>query len=355
MRYNSAYKNKNKSGRKKEGHANYHYPFPIPIQLINENINDSNPFDILGTYIPVDFSKPEIKKKETYIKVIDALEKLKKTNNDLLTYLKNKINILIKEYNGIFLHFRTKSRLALGLSSPSPLEVGFCIHPIYGIPYIPATSLKGTALRKCPKEEKEEKETIFGCQERAGDVIFLDAFPDNPKLELDIMTPHYQKWYSGSNPTPDEDDNPIPINFLVIPEGADFYGGLIPRHFNVKEETLNKAFQLLKEALDDLGLGAKTSSGYGWIEVSIEELKKPSGEKKEKSSSLEENYYQEVKREIENFQQKDFGLIDSLINKIEKINRNESREEMVKILIGKLNKDQRKKIENKLRAKGLIK
>src|SRR5262245_56883348 len=37
----------------------------------------------------------------------------------------------------------TRSRLLIGVGNPSPLENGLTLHHTYGVPYLPATALKG--------------------------------------------------------------------------------------------------------------------------------------------------------------------------------------------------------------------
>ena len=115
---------------------------------------------------------------------------------------------------------------------------------------------------------------IFGTQSFEGLVIFFDAFPtpdqlkDKPILELDIMNPHYQPYYSAKEnelksveKAPGDWHDPNPILFLTVPAGIEFQFALALR--DGEQDLLNKAKNLLIKALENHGVGAKTSLGYG--------------------------------------------------------------------------------------------
>lgn len=103
----------------------------------------------------------------------------------------------------------------------------------------------------------------FGTQNHIGKVIFFDAYPVNEiKLKIDVVTPHYPKYYSGSEPKPPADwQSPNPIKFLTVEKTKFSF------HFASREkELLEKAIEWLSEALKNYGIGAKTSLGYGIFE-----------------------------------------------------------------------------------------
>ena len=102
---------------------------------------------------------------------------------------------------------------------------------------------------------------IFGVAGQAGKVIFFDAIPANPanlKLELDVMNPHYAPYYQGTQP-PADYHNPVPVFFLTIGPGSEFLFAMASREARLAE----KARDWLKEALTEMGIGAKTVAGYG--------------------------------------------------------------------------------------------
>ncbi|MDI9607571.1 MAG: type III-B CRISPR module RAMP protein Cmr6 [Atribacterota bacterium] len=218
---------------------------------------------------------------------------------------------------------RTSWRLIVGLGSSHPQETSMTLHHNYGIPYIPGSAIKGATRHwfilsnfeklRLPMEQikcfekilseadlknenedkrddklsikdlerkfrvdnlkpddllleliKEQKELIslfqdiFGTQQQKGNVIFFDAYPDgNINLKIDIMNPHYPEYYSGSQ-APTDWQQPKPIKFLTV-ENTDFYFRLASRN----QTLLQEAKTLLKDALENYGVGAKTSLGYG--------------------------------------------------------------------------------------------
>lgn len=115
-------------------------------------------------------------------------------------------------------------KLAIGLGNESVYETSIKLHHIYGIPYIPGSSIKGAIrshiilekfgkdkngnldLKKAEARALEDQEfcDIFGCpkeslyeESRQGKVIFFDALPlSKPKIEPEIMNPHFSEYYS---------------------------------------------------------------------------------------------------------------------------------------------------------------
>ena len=99
-------------------------------------------------------------------------------------------------------------------------------------------------------------------------MIFFDAFPvKEATISVDIMNPHYSNYYSGKE-APVDYNNPVPIHFLVVENTKfEFHIG-IRKSQNDKEEVLVKeilqpAEKFLEESLKMVGIGAKTSAGYG--------------------------------------------------------------------------------------------
>lgn len=236
---------------------------------------------------------------------------------------------LWKSLNAEILVLKTKSRLVIGLGDESVYETSIRLHRNYGVPYIPGSALKGVTkhyaiyrlvdenyetlrdklkkgdffeltgsvqkLIEEPDDSKvsdfkslsfnlkdeqitlEDLRKIFGTQKYEGSIIFFDAFPtpDNlnqkPVLELDIMNPHYQPYYSASNnelqnnveKAPGDWHSSNPIFFFTVPAGITFQFAIAPRN---SDELLDKAKLLLELALKEFGVGAKTSLGYGRFE-----------------------------------------------------------------------------------------
>lgn len=200
------------------------------------------------------------------------------------------------------LEFALETPLILGLGDEHPTEKGFRFDWTLGIPYIPASSLKGVVrlawlvsyLNRLPQDEAltfcqrltnvnlEEAErlpegaiSLFGCggeAARRGGVIFLDAYPrELPRLKPEIMTCHYREYYGGER-GPTENQQPNPQKFWAVDPWAD-EGRKQPLTFVFRlllapevardaalKESLLQAFQA---ALKEHGLGAKTAIGHG--------------------------------------------------------------------------------------------
>jgi CRISPR-associated protein Cmr6 len=121
---------------------------------------------------------------------------------------------------------------------------------------------------------------IFGDTDDAGYITFFDALyipaknksMDDKPLQPDIITVHHQEYYQHrSTAAPADWDSPIPVPFLCA-TGSYLVALAAP---DIKDETeraqwLSSTGALLKAALKSMGIGAKTSSGYG--RMKLEEL-----------------------------------------------------------------------------------
>lgn len=178
---------------------------------------------------------------------------------------------------------QVKGRMVVGLGSEGVLETSITLHHTYGVPYIPGSALKGLAasyadkrLGDSWKKGSPAYKAVFGDIKSAGYIIFFDALyiPDSdPKGQIlypDVITVHHQKYYQEENNTaPSDWDSPNPVPFLSA-TGKYLIAVAAP---DVKEDNrdkwIEKVFEILKHALKDMGIGAKTSSGYGRMELKI--------------------------------------------------------------------------------------
>ena len=182
-------------------------------------------------------------------------------------------------------HFKatTDWRMVVGLGGETVLETDLTLHHLYGIPYIPASALKGLTRsyvtgevdgyigEKIGREYKDQESIlrIFGSQEQAGTVIFFDAFPLNGevKFALDIMNPHYPNYYRDRSTPPTNDQKPSPITFLTV-AATTFAFALAPRRSSKQDrDDVNLVSTWLQAALANYGVGGKTSAGYGYFNV----------------------------------------------------------------------------------------
>jgi len=187
-------------------------------------------------------------------------------------------------------------RLVVGLGGASVYDTSLTLHHIYGVPYLPASAVKGVTRNMVIAEHFNNIEgnkssgalgdpvfcLIFGSLEnsilgaRQGLVRFFDAFPVSaPILCLDVMNPHYGPYYSDkNNKTPPADyHNPIPVTFLTVEEiSFTICAGIKPED-NVPVDNgmftgktlIEIAAEWIEKALKEHGIGAKTAVGYGYF------------------------------------------------------------------------------------------
>jgi CRISPR-associated protein Cmr6 len=173
----------------------------------------------------------------------------------------------------------TDWRMVVGLGGGHVLETALTLHRVYGFPIIPGSALKGMTQAWVELEVEPGADVVtavFGTPPevtpmKAGQVIFFDAVPTRmPKLELDVMNPHYGDYYSkkadSHGPIPPADYlSPSPVYFLTVAGGCEFAFAVAPRDGN--RTLAETAAGWLKEALREMGVGAKTVAGYGYWEI----------------------------------------------------------------------------------------
>ena len=220
--------------------------------------------------------------------------------------LVKKNSSLVLALGGEIAYYQTQGRFVTGMGNDHPTENGFTWHPTLGVPYLPASSVKGLvrswlewqwgeqALKKdgdaqkrnqllqwFGSEHKDPREQI--ADQQAGWFIFFDALPTSPvQLVADVMTPHYGKWYENggdekentkADTVPADWHSPVPVTFLTVKKGATFQFGIAVRSgLNEKDQITAKAalpnvMAVLQDALGWAGAGAKTATGYGRMEV----------------------------------------------------------------------------------------
>lgn len=165
-------------------------------------------------------------------------------------------------------------RLIVGSSYGKALEVGLQVHPLYGVPYIPASALKGATRHWCrvaehDRTKKKVFEAVFGTQSGAGQVTFYDAYcrarlvngkedEARPFFIEDVLAPHYRGWYEQGT-APAEWEEPKPVKLLAVRKGVRVALALSSRD----GEVLRTAMEWVKECVEWYGVGAKTRKNYG--------------------------------------------------------------------------------------------
>ncbi|MBE2924930.1 type III-B CRISPR module RAMP protein Cmr6 [Anoxybacillus sp. FSL W8-0703] len=167
-------------------------------------------------------------------------------------------------------------KMVHGLGAGHVRETSLTIHPTYGIPYIPASSLKGVVRqwwieaygegKEAAIEQSNEATAIFGTQQRRGCVQFYDVYLVNGlQLVPEVMTVHMKKYYETKG-MPTDDQSPTPVSFFTVKvTDVDIYLSCLHREHQQAEKLLKKATEWTMRALEELGIGSKTSSGYGYF------------------------------------------------------------------------------------------
>jgi CRISPR-associated protein Cmr6 len=216
----------------------------------------------------------------------------------LVQRIKQSADVLCK--NPITIIATPDWKMALGLGHESVYETAMTLHHIYGIPYIPASGIKGVVRSFIintffGSEEKKAIQSkgfcdLFGCPEeldkvksyyksaRMGQIIFFDAYPlTAPAIEPDIMNPHYGDYYSSKLTdvkAPVDYLSPVPIHFLTVTGTSfQFVAGTRSSNLTINlegkfEGDINSFLtKYLKEAITNQGIGAKTAVGYGSFSI----------------------------------------------------------------------------------------
>ncbi|TEB13238.1 type III-B CRISPR module RAMP protein Cmr6 [Pelotomaculum propionicicum] len=185
-------------------------------------------------------------------------------------------SLWFKRWEGTLLNYGAQcrvaevlGRMAVGLGEESVLETSVALHHTYGVPYIPGSAIKGLAasfarqyLGDDWQVDTPAYKTVFGDPDNAGYIIFFDALPlpGTGHLYPDVITVHHKDYYQKGNLPPADWDNPNPVPFLSA-TGKYLVAIAGPAAWT------NAVFEILQHAFLELGVGAKTSSGYGRLKL----------------------------------------------------------------------------------------
>jgi len=171
-----------------------------------------------------------------------------------------------------------KTRMIVGLGDESVLETSITLHKTYGVPYIPGSALKGLAASYARQRLAEDwqkgsdaYQVIFGNTDEAGYISFFDALYipgtgfKKQALYPDVMTVHHRHYYQNPAIPPADWDDPNPVPFLTAT--GSYLIALAAPELQEQEAWIEKTFTILRYALAEMGIGAKTSSGYGRLEL----------------------------------------------------------------------------------------
>ena len=221
-----------------------------------------------------------------------------------IAHLLQRQRALCQALGGQTAELQTQGNFVTGTGLSHPVENGFTFHPVLGMPYLPASGVKGllrgwvevwmdhgaqgetgktaliarwfgTAKGGGDTETTATKADV----ECAGSYHFFDALPSKPVgLACDVMTPHMNKWYEKggdysaadqASTAPADWHSPVPVPFMVVEPGTSFNFMVAPRLTGNAQADAHTCAELprlmaeLKNALEWLGAGAKTATGYG--------------------------------------------------------------------------------------------
>lgn len=197
---------------------------------------------------------------------------------------------LVQARGGRCVEMTTTSPFLTGIGLSHPIENGFLWHHTLGVPYLPGSSVKGLVRNWAEhwmamegnNDPEREVRRIFGPLPKQalamGALVFFDVLPLGPvQLMAEVMTPHDDGWridegirVPGSDQkrivkTPSDWVTPRPIPFLAAAPGNDFLFGFAPARGGHPKD-VEAALAWIGDALDWLGAGAKTASGFGRFE-----------------------------------------------------------------------------------------
>ena len=230
----------------------------------------------------------------------------------------------------VLFEFTLTSRLLIGHGNSSATEVGLTLHHTWGVPIITASALKGVCahytasvygpakpsstpwastdedperfryqgviwdgtriksgpgdiyrvLFGAPGAEEDElwlkqADGLWPAGAAQGGVIFHDALYVPGKetgIAQDVLTVHQKQYYDSAGkaasgkpePWPNDYESPTPVAFLTVCPKTKFLLAL-----SGPEEKTALAAHILKQALEDWGVGGKTSLGYGRGKIAI--------------------------------------------------------------------------------------
>lgn len=144
-------------------------------------------------------------------------------------------------------------------------DTSLALHRISGDPVLPATALKGVTRALVGDDRHmfgSGENPATGEKARMGAVTFMPglALTDRMSVRVAVLTPHAQSYYDDPAQPPSGQDPPVPIEFLAVCSGS-FLTHLV----GADADAVKEAAYRLVESADEIGLGAKTSTGFGYL------------------------------------------------------------------------------------------
>lgn len=276
---------------------------------------------------------------------------------------------------------RPNARLVHGLGGAHCRETALTLHPLYGVPYIPSSSLKGLVRHWLTAQfgEADWIRVVLGDENREGCVRFYDAFPDPAtawELQPDVLTVHVPDYYAGQKAATD-DQEPNPVEFWTVTgKSLDDAAKSARMLFMLSaagpgqsgQDWLEVACTALSRALTEWGIGSKTSSGYGrfddwrdetaeWVERFKQETERKRAEAERRRREEEQRRLEEERQRLEEERRRRFEtmpLEDRLCEEIAGLGKGgqdvQRSKELFKQFIDQLSGEAQKKVAAALKA-----
>lgn len=258
-----------------------------------------------------------------------ALNYVKKTKRSVLASVIMPLERSIGRENFFCIIGKLKSNLAINLTTRFD-NSGISLDRLTGIPTIWGSAVKGC----CAHAKIADMPTRVSDEAALADNLYLDTFGGSVEIateskerevrifkgKVDFFSAFMLSAGDGSKPieteiiTPHKNNSPVPIYFPVVGAGAKFIfiaalnscglrklsgGRLVETPAEYRAKILNYAKEALLEAFE-LGIGAKTSSNFGWFEVDEDETTNfVNSLEKTKQDIAEKAKDAEAKRELE--------------------------------------------------------
>ena len=242
-----------------------------------------------------------------------ASEKYADEIKKLLENTYNRQSFLAQKLDALVIPIKLTAPFAVGLGNDHPVENGFSFLSPYGLPYIAGSGIKGV-LRNAAQESgvtPEEIEILFGKEDQndatRGALTIWDGFPQCDKMTVEVMTPHQSDYYQGKS-SPHDQGTPTPIQFLAVPANTNMNLIIQCDKTRLKLQDYDwqgKVIEIVNYASKWLGLGAKTSVGYGsfiieekWLKEYQNKLEAIKEQKRIDSLTPEEKLKEEAKTKL---------------------------------------------------------
>jgi CRISPR-associated protein Cmr6 len=251
---------------------------PISRKLRDLNLkgNDLNPSLFYGKFAQWEPDESDKKKKNGYkdacVNQLIGLKGWPADAKDLAKYLHAGAQTFT---------MKTETKLLIGRGTPSVFEQGISLHPLFGLPFLPGSAIKGVTAHWAAENvnDAELREQIFGPpppdgkenELSQGKVVFLDAVPlQRQCLEKDVLAPHYSEYYRGNEKWPSDGENVIPMFLPAVRREVVFqFAVQLAVAAKGEDKLLDTAQEWIKSALQEFGIGSKTGSNYGYFKTTI--------------------------------------------------------------------------------------